>query len=45
MLLELNRRGGLQQLPGGPGFNDAEYRAFRAAWNGTASGARNGRPR
>ena len=45
VLLELNRRGGLQQLPGGPGFNDAEFRAFRAAWNGTATGARNGQPR
>lgn len=40
VLLELNRRGGLQQLPGGPGFNDAEYRAFLTAWNGVA-----GRPR
>jgi hypothetical protein len=37
VLLELNRRGGLQQLPGGPGFNDAEYRDFLAAW-GRAAG-------
>jgi hypothetical protein len=32
VLLELNRKGGYAQLPGGPGFNDAEFRAFRAAW-------------
>lgn len=32
VLLELNRRGGPCQVPGGPGFNGAEYRAFRAAW-------------
>jgi hypothetical protein len=32
LLLELNRRGGLQQLPGGPGFSDGGFDAFLAAW-------------
>lgn len=45
VLLELNRRGGLQQLPGGPGFNDAEFKAYLAAWQGTGRAASNGRAR
>ena len=44
VLLELNRRGGLQQLPGGPGINDAVFRAFRAACNGSHPGAPAGPP-
>lgn len=42
VLLELNRRGGLQQLPGSAGFNDAEFRAYRAAWAELDGAARNG---
>lgn len=34
LLLELNRRGGLQQSPGGPGFCDAAFAAFLADWEG-----------
>ncbi len=44
VLLELNRRGGLQQLPGGPGINDAVFRDFRASGNGVPDGPPARRP-
>jgi hypothetical protein len=30
LLLELNSEGGIAQVPGGRGFNDPDFRRFRA---------------